>query len=88
MAASVFDPFETGLEPSSSHTVGPMRATPQSAAGLQRAGLLERVHAVRSDPHGSLGATGKGHGSDKAVLLGLEGDAPDTVDPGARPART
>ena len=80
MALSVFDLLKIGIGPSSSHTVGPMRAALEFATGLKRAGLLERVHAVKSELYGSLGATGKGHGSDKAVLLGLEGDAPDTVD--------
>jgi L-serine dehydratase len=80
MALSVFDLFKIGIGPSSSHTVGPMRAALQFATGLQQASLLERVHAVKANLYGSLGATGKGHGSDKAVLLGLEGDAPDTVD--------
>lgn len=80
MALSVFDLFKIGIGPSSSHTVGPMRAALQFTTGLQQAGLLERVHSVKADLYGSLGATGKGHGSDKAVLLGLEGDAPDTVD--------
>jgi len=80
MALSVFDLFKIGIGPSSSHTVGPMRAALQFTTGLRQAGLLERVHAVKSELYGSLGATGKGHGSDKAVLLGLEGDAPDTVD--------
>ena len=80
MALSVFDLFKIGIGPSSSHTVGPMRAALEFATGLKRVGLLERVHAVKADLYGSLGATGKGHGSDKAVLLGLEGDAPDTVD--------
>ena len=80
MALSVFDLFKIGIGPSSSHTVGPMRAALQFTTGLRQAGLLERVHSVKADLYGSLGATGKGHGSDKAVLLGLEGDAPDTVD--------
>ena len=80
MALSVFDLFKIGIGPSSSHTVGPMRAALQFTTGLRQAGLLERVHAVKSELYGSLGATSKGHGSDKAVLLGLEGDAPDTVD--------
>ena len=80
MALSVFDLFKIGIGPSSSHTVGPMRAALEFANGLKEAGLLEQVHTVRANLYGSLGATGKGHGSDKAVLLGLEGDAPDTVD--------
>ncbi len=76
MAISVFDLFKIGIGPSSSHTVGPMRA-----AGLFLAALpgLERVRRLRVDLYGSLGATGKGHGTDKAVLLGLEGEAPESV---------
>jgi L-serine dehydratase len=81
MAISVFDLFKIGIGPSSSHTVGPMRAALMFAAGLRDNGLLERVCAIRSELFGSLGATGKGHGSDKAVLLGLEGEAPDLIDP-------
>ena len=80
MALSVFDLFKIGIGPSSSHTVGPMRAALEFATGLQQADLLRQVHAVKADLYGSLGATGKGHGSDKAVMLGLEGDAPDAVD--------
>ena len=80
MALSVFDLFKIGIGPSSSHTVGPMRAARAFAVGLNQADLLKRVHAIKAELYGSLGATGKGHGSDKAVLLGLEGDAPDTVD--------
>jgi len=80
MALSVFDLFKIGIGPSSSHTVGPMRAALEFVTGLQQADLLRQVHAVKVNLYGSLGATGKGHGSDKAVLLGLEGDAPDTVD--------
>ena len=84
MAVSTFDLFKIGIGPSSSHTVGPMRAARLFALRLQDAGLLARVHRVKVDLYGSLGATGKGHGSDKAVLLGLLGHAPDTV--GSRPA--
>ncbi len=87
MALSVFDLFKIGIGPSSSHTVGPMRAALTFATGLKQAGLLESVQAVKAELYGSLGATGKGHGSDKAVLLGLEGDAPDTVDTEAVDAR-
>ena len=81
MAVSVFDLFKIGIGPSSSHTVGPMRAAQIFASGLRRSGVLARVHSVRAELYGSLGATGKGHGSDKAVLLGLEGEVPDQVDP-------
>ena len=80
MAVSVFDLFKIGIGPSSSHTVGPMRAARMFSARLQHDGLIERVARVKADLYGSLGATGKGHGSDKAVLLGLHGHEPDTVD--------
>ena len=80
MSLSVFDLFKVGIGPSSSHTVGPMRAAARFAEGLRDLGLLAQVHSVRAELYGSLGATGKGHGSDKAVLLGLEGEHPDTVE--------
>src|SRR5262245_17998695 len=80
MAISVFDLFKIGSGPSSSHTVGPMRAALEFVRGIRDEGLLTRTKSVRVDLYGSLGATGKGHGSDKAVLLGLEGEAPDLVD--------
>ncbi|MBN3786426.1 L-serine ammonia-lyase [Burkholderia sp. Ac-20353] len=80
MAISVFDLFKIGIGPSSSHTVGPMRAAAQFATGLRDLNLLDATATVRVELYGSLGATGKGHGSDKAVLLGLEGSEPDTVD--------
>ncbi|WP_116521247.1 L-serine ammonia-lyase [Achromobacter insuavis] len=83
MAVSVFDLFKIGIGPSSSHTVGPMRAALLFAQGLERDGLMPRVANVRAELYGSLGATGKGHGTDKGVLLGLMGEAPDTVDPAA-----
>ena len=86
MAISVFDLFKIGIGPSSSHTVGPMRAARQFIARLEKDGLLERVASVRSELFGSLGATGKGHGSDVAVLLGLQGELPDEVDTDAVPA--
>jgi len=80
MAVSVFDLFKVGIGPSSSHTVGPMRAARRFALALREAGLLPTVARVRAELFGSLGATGKGHGSDKAVLLGLAGHEPDTVE--------
>ena len=80
MAVSVFDLFKIGMGPSSSHTVGPMRAARQFVARLQHADLLAQTATVRCWLHGSLGATGKGHASDVAVLLGLSGHEPDTVD--------
>mgnify|MGYP002135414278 CR=1 FL=1 len=80
MAISVFDLFKIGIGPSSSHTVGPMRAARLFVQRLAHEGLLHGVARVACGLYGSLGATGKGHGSDKAVLLGLLGEAPDTVD--------
>ena len=85
MAVSVFDLFKIGIGPSSSHTVGPMRAARLFALRLQHEGLLPQVARLRCALYGSLGATGKGHGSDKAVLLGLAGHEPDKVDVEAIP---
>jgi hypothetical protein len=85
MAISVFDLFKIGIGPSSSHTVGPMRAARQFVARLEKDGLLATTSRVRSEMYGSLGATGKGHGSDTAVLLGLAGELPDMVDTDAVP---
>ena len=87
MTISVFDLFKVGIGPSSSHTVGPMKAARMFAVGLRDDGLTPRVHTVRVVLYGSLGLTGRGHGSDKAVLLGLEGEQPATVDVDAIPAR-
>ena len=86
MAVSVFDLFKIGIGPSSSHTVGPMRAARIFVSRLAHDGQLERTARVRALLYGSLGATGKGHGSDKAVLLGLAGHEPDSVDVDAIPA--
>ena len=86
MAVSVFDLFKIGIGPSSSHTVGPMRAARLFALRLSGDGLLEATQRVQAQLFGSLGATGKGHGSDKAVLLGLAGHEPDTVQVDAVPA--
>ncbi|TSA06051.1 MAG: L-serine ammonia-lyase, partial [Comamonadaceae bacterium] len=86
MAISVFDLFKIGIGPSSSHTVGPMRAARLFALALQREGLLEATSSLKCELFGSLGATGKGHGSDTAVMLGLMGHQPDTVDVQAVPA--
>ncbi|MCF7203997.1 L-serine ammonia-lyase [Pseudomonas oligotrophica] len=87
MALSVFDLFKIGIGPSSSHTVGPMRAALRFAQHLREEHLLEQVAALKVELYGSLGATGKGHGSDKAVLLGLEGEQPESVDTGGIDAR-
>ncbi|MFJ2031305.1 L-serine ammonia-lyase [Streptosporangium sp. NPDC087985] len=80
MAISVFDLFKIGIGPSSSHTGGPMAAAHKFARGLDQDGLLEKTTRVEVILYGSLGLTGKGHGSDKAVLLGLSGDKPELVD--------
>ncbi|WP_405470157.1 L-serine ammonia-lyase [Streptomyces canus] len=80
MAISVFDLFSIGIGPSSSHTVGPMRAARMFARRLRNEELLSSVASVRCELYGSLGATGHGHGTPKAVLLGLEGASPRTVD--------
>ncbi|TPQ15743.1 serine dehydratase beta chain, partial [Streptomyces sporangiiformans] len=80
MAISVFDLFSIGIGPSSSHTVGPMRAARMFARRLRNEGLLAPTASLRAELYGSLGATGHGHGTPKAVLLGLEGESPRTVD--------
>ncbi|HET9302763.1 MAG TPA: L-serine ammonia-lyase [Propionibacteriaceae bacterium] len=87
MPVSVFDLFSIGIGPSSSHTVGPMRAAGRFVATLEREGLLARTTRVRSELFGSLGATGHGHGSYNAVLWGLEGEEPETVDTSSGPLR-
>ena len=87
MPVSVFDLFKIGIGPSSSHTVGPMRAGVRFAQRwLDEAGDMPRVARVTVELYGSLALTGRGHGTDKAVLLGLEGHWPDQVDPDAIPA--
>jgi len=87
MAISVFDLFKVGIGPSSSHTTGPMKAARMFAESLRADALLDRVTRVEVTLYGSLGLTGKGHGSDKAVLLGLEGERPETVDVDSIPKR-
>ena len=78
---SAFDLFKIGVGPSSSHTVGPMRAACLFARRLDREGKLAATTAVRVELFGSLGATGHGHGTVGAVVAGLSGQMPDTVDP-------
>src|SRR5579885_3495065 len=88
MAVSVFDLFKIGIGPSSSHTVGPMRAAARFVEKwLLQAGNLPRTARVTCELYGSLAMTGRGHGTDKAVMLGLEGEWPDRVDPDAIPQR-
>ena len=81
MAISVFDLFKIGIGPSSSHTVGPMRAAALFVQGLRERGELARVTRVEVQLYGSLSATGIGHGSDNAVIMGLMGEWPDAIDP-------
>ncbi|BAN46135.1 L-serine ammonia-lyase [Metapseudomonas resinovorans] len=81
MAISVFDLFKIGIGPSSSHTVGPMRAAAQFATALREGGLLAQVRRVEVRLYGSLSATGVGHGTDRATLLGLMGEWPDQIEP-------
>ena len=83
MKTSLFEIFKVGIGPSSSHTVGPMRAARDFAASLESKGLLSQVHRVQIDLYGSLALTGHGHGTDRAVQLGLSGEEPDRIDPEA-----
>jgi L-serine dehydratase len=83
MTISAFDLFKIGIGPSSSHTVGPMRAAAMFVTSLADDGLLDQVTGIEVELFGSLGATGHGHGSVKAVVLGLTGELPETVDPAA-----
>ena len=81
MVTSVFDLFKIGVGPSSSHTMGPMTAAHDFVEGLKRRGLLGATAAVEADLYGSLALTGKGHATDRAVLLGLSGLRPDSLCP-------
>ncbi|HEX4480192.1 MAG TPA: L-serine ammonia-lyase [Rudaea sp.] len=88
MAVSVFDLFKIGIGPSSSHTVGPMRAAARFVnKWLDERGILYNVARIRGELFGSLAHTGRGHGTDKAVLCGFEGEWPDKIDPDSIPAR-
>lgn len=78
---SALDLFSVGVGPSSSHTVGPMRAARAFVAHLEATGLLDRVDSVTCTLYGSLGATGLGHGTPNAVVAGLLGLRPETCDP-------
>ncbi|MDQ3234696.1 MAG: hypothetical protein M3Q07_23065, partial [Pseudobdellovibrionaceae bacterium] len=81
MAISTFDLFKIGIGPSSSHTVGPMRAGHRFLMGLEEKGVFDQVASVTCELYGSLALTGIGHGTDKAIMLGLSGEQPDQVDP-------
>ena len=88
MAVSVFDLFKIGIGPSSSHTVGPMRAAARFVTRWREdRGTLHNVARIRGELFGSLALTGRGHGTDKAVLCGFEGEWPDKIDPDTIPAR-
>ncbi len=81
MNVSIFELFKIGVGPSSSHTVGPMRAGRAFVLAAAEAGMLTQAHRIQIDLYGSLALTGKGHGTDLAVLLGVQGEAPDQIDP-------
>jgi len=81
MSISLFDLFSIGIGPSSSHTVGPMAAANAFLEQLETTGVFNNVHRLKTELYGSLALTGKGHGTDKAILNGLEGRTPETVDP-------
>lgn len=83
MSISVFNLFSIGIGPSSSHTVGPMRAARQFILNLEKQTKIEGTTRIKIDLYGSLALTGKGHGTDIAVLLGLEGETPEEIDPSA-----
>jgi L-serine dehydratase len=83
VTTSLFDLFKVGVGPSSSHTMGPMRAACRFAQGLESISILDRTSRVRVDLYGSLALTGMGHATDRAVLLGLSGNEPATIDPAA-----
>jgi len=83
VTTSLFDLYKIGVGPSSSHTMGPMRAACRFARGLVDSRLLERVARVHAELYGSLALTGIGHGTDRAVVLGLAGHEPATIDPAA-----
>ncbi len=87
MALSVFDLFKIGIGPSSSHTVGPMKAAAMFAHRLAKLEIIQSTYRIQVKLYGSLGATGKGHGTDTAVMLGLEGSYPDAIDPDTIEAR-
>jgi L-serine dehydratase len=81
VSVSTFDIFKIGIGPSSSHTMGPMRAAREFALRLESAGVLEQTREVVIRLYGSLALTGSGHGTDRAILLGLTGADPSSVDP-------
>ena len=88
MTISVFDLFSIGIGPSSSHTVGPMKAAHKFVENLNlEANLFSQVSRLQVELYGSLALTGRGHATDVAILNGLEGQLPDTIDPKKAPQR-
>lgn len=81
MKHSLFELFKIGIGPSSSHTMGPMRAAVRFVSELESAGLTSRAASLQVDLYGSLALTGHGHGTDRAILLGLSGETPEGIDP-------
>ena len=81
MAISIFELFSIGIGPSSSHTVGPMRAACAFVSQLKTQAIFDKVHSVTTELYGSLALTGHGHGTDIAILLGLAGERPEMVNP-------
>src|SRR6201981_3075376 len=81
MTLSVFDIFKVGIGPSRSHPLGPVRASREFGSRLKRDGLLAQTDEIAVRLYGSLALTGAGHGTDRAILVGLEGAEPETVDP-------
>jgi L-serine dehydratase len=81
MDLSIFDIFKIGIGPSSSHTVGPMRAANFLLTKLKKHSMFERVAQIRCELYGSLASTGRGHHTDRAVIWGLQGEEPETIDP-------
>ena len=78
---SIFDLFSIGIGPSSSHTVGPMRAAKIFLKNLSELDLIPRISSLRVDLYGSLASTGEGHGTPNAIMMGLEGETPEGIDP-------
>ncbi len=87
MSISIFDLIKIGVGPSSSHTMGPMRAARRFLLDSRQAGFLERIERIGAQLYGSLALTGKGHCTDRAILLGLEGEVPATLEPATVEAR-
>src|ERR1700674_2132489 len=81
MSISIFDIFKIGIGPSSSHTVGPMKTARAFLLLLKQQEKFFDIHRIQIDLYGSLALTGKGHGTDKAIIMGLLGEEPHTANP-------